>query len=144
MVRPIVVDAGPLIAIANAKDRHHQAVAAWLNTVATRDLLIPSLVLTEVCQLIEKYLGGQAEAAFIEELLKSTQFKIYYPMDDDFQRMAVLMRQCSDWPLGIADDAVVATAERVKTTEIATVDRRHFEHIRPVHVAYFTICPGYG
>lgn len=144
MARPIVVDAGPLIAMVSRKDDHHQSVVAWLETAALRDLLVPSLVLTEVCQYIEKHLGGQAEAAFIEELMRSPQFKIYHPMDDDFRRMAVLMRQYSDWPLGLADAAVVATAERVKTTEVATVDRRHFEHIKPVHVSYFTIYPEVG
>jgi hypothetical protein len=143
MARPIVVDTGPLIAMVNAKDDHHHQVAKWLASAATRDLLIPSLVLTEVCQYIEKHLGGQAEAAFIEELMRSPQFKIYHPMDDDFRRMAVLMRQYSDWPLAIADAAVVATTERLKTSEVATVDRRHFEHLRPVHVAFFTIYPEY-
>ncbi|MFI9449346.1 type II toxin-antitoxin system VapC family toxin [Amycolatopsis sp. NPDC052450] len=141
MARPIVVDAGPLIAMVSRKDDHHQAVVAWLETAATRDLLVPSLVLTEVCHYIEKYLGGEAEAAFIEGLMRSPQFAIYHPMDDDFRRMAVLMRQYSDWPLGLADAAVVATAERLKTVEVATVDRRHFEHIKPVHVSHFTLYP---
>lgn len=141
MARPIVVDTGPLIAMVNARDDHHAAVRMWLASAASRDLLIPSLVLTEVCQYIEKHLGGIAEAAFIESLLASPQFAIYHPLNDDFSRMAVLMRQYADWPLGIADAAVVATAERVKTMEVATIDRRHFEHVKPVHVSHFTIYP---
>ncbi|GAA4553049.1 type II toxin-antitoxin system VapC family toxin [Amycolatopsis samaneae] len=143
MARPIVVDTGPLVAMVNAKDDHHQAVSSWLASAAMRDLLVPSLVLTEVCQYIGKHLGGVAEAAFVEQLMQSPQFRLYHPLDDDFRRMAVLMRQYSDWPLGIADAVVVSTAERLKTTEIATVDRRHFEHIKPVHVSHFTIYPGY-
>lgn len=141
MARPIIVDTGPLIAMVNAKDSHHEAVRTWLESASTRDLLVPSLALTEVCQYVEKHLGGQAEAAFIEELMRSPQFRIYDPVVDDYKRMAVLMRQYSDWPLGVADAAVVATAERLKTSEVATVDRRHFEHIRPVHVAYFKLYP---
>jgi predicted nucleic acid-binding protein len=42
MARPIVVDAGPFLAMVSRKDDHHQAVVAWLETVATRDLLVPS------------------------------------------------------------------------------------------------------
>lgn len=125
----------------NAKDDHHLAVVEWLTSAPARDLLVPSLVLTEVCQYVEKHLGGAAEAGFVEELMRSPQLRIYHPLDDDFRRMAVLLRQYADWPLGIADAAVVATAERVKTSEIATVDRRHFEHIKPAHVAFFTIYP---
>ncbi|MGH8921526.1 MAG: PIN domain-containing protein, partial [Acidimicrobiales bacterium] len=60
--RPVVADTGPLIAMVNAKDDHHHEVVKWLASAATRDLLIPSLVLTEVCQHIEKHLGGQARA----------------------------------------------------------------------------------
>ncbi|GAB3704972.1 hypothetical protein GCM10027598_05630 [Amycolatopsis oliviviridis] len=41
----------------------------------------------------------------------------------------------------VVDAAVVATAERLKTVEVATVDRRHFEHIKPVHVSHFTLYP---
>jgi uncharacterized protein len=39
------------------------------------------------------------------------------------------------------DAAVVATAERLDVTEIATLDRAHFSAVRPRHVAGFTLVP---
>ena len=36
-----------------------------------------------------------------------------------------------DLPLGIVDAAVIAIAERLQVTEIATLDHRHFAVVRP-------------
>lgn len=47
-----------------------------------------------------------------------------------------------DLPLGIVDAAVVAIAERLKLTEIATIDHRHFNVVRPRHVPAFALLPG--
>jgi predicted nucleic acid-binding protein len=46
-----------------------------------------------------------------------------------------------DLPLGIVDAAVVAVAERLNLTEVATIDHRHFTVVRPRHVEAFTLLP---
>jgi uncharacterized protein len=48
----------------------------------------------------------------------------------------------ADLPLGIVDAAVVAIAERLQLTEIATLDHRHFTVVRPRHTAAFVLLPG--
>jgi len=40
------------------------------------------------------------------------------------------------------DASVVAVAERLKVTEVFTLDVRHFAAVRPVHVPAFTLLPG--
>jgi uncharacterized protein len=55
--------------------------------------------------------------------------------------MAVLVRQYADLKLGGTDAAVIATAERLGITRVATVDRRHFTVVRPNHVASFALLP---
>lgn len=57
-------------------------------------------------------------------------------------RIAELVARYRDLPLGTIDASVVATAERLGITEIATVDRRHFSVVRPKHVDAFTLIPG--
>lgn len=37
--------------------------------------------------------------------------------------------------------SVVAVAERLGLTEIATIDRRHFSVVRPRHIDAFTLLP---
>ena len=59
----------------------------------------------------------------------------------DARRAASLVRTYSDLPLGTTDATVVAIAERLGATEVATLDRRHFTVVRPIHVNAFTLLP---
>jgi predicted nucleic acid-binding protein len=59
----------------------------------------------------------------------------------DQLRIAELVARYHDLPLGTVDASVVAAAERLGVTEIATTDRRHFSVVRPGHVASFTLVP---
>jgi predicted nucleic acid-binding protein len=60
---------------------------------------------------------------------------------EDFARMADLVTRYADLPLGTTDAAVVAVAERLGITEVATLDRRHFGVVRPRHVDALTLLP---
>jgi len=59
----------------------------------------------------------------------------------DYARMAELVETYADFPLGTTDAAVVAVAERLGITEIATLDHRHFRAVRPRHTRAFTLLP---
>lgn len=59
----------------------------------------------------------------------------------DWLRIAELVARYRDLPLGTVDASVVTAAERLGITEIATLDRRHFTVVRPVHVGAFTLLP---
>jgi hypothetical protein len=55
--------------------------------------------------------------------------------------MADLVVTYGSLPLGTTDASVVAVAERLKLTEVATLDRRHFTVVRPAHVDALTLLP---
>jgi predicted nucleic acid-binding protein len=55
--------------------------------------------------------------------------------------MVELVAQYHDLPLGSVDASVIAAAERLRVTEIATVDRRHFSVVRPTHAPAFRLVP---
>ncbi len=59
----------------------------------------------------------------------------------DWLRIAELVARYRDLPLGTVDASVVIAAERLGLSDIATVDRRHFSVVRPVHVDAFTLLP---
>jgi uncharacterized protein len=59
----------------------------------------------------------------------------------DWLRIAELVATYGDLPLGTVDASVVAAAERLDITDIATVDRRHFGVVRPGHTDAFTLLP---
>lgn len=55
--------------------------------------------------------------------------------------MAELVYDYADLPLGTTDAAVIALAERLGVTEVATLDRRHFTVVRPRHTAALVLLP---
>jgi uncharacterized protein len=55
--------------------------------------------------------------------------------------MVELVAQQLDLPLGSVAASVVAAAERLGITEIATVDRRHFSVVGPMHAVAFQLVP---
>jgi predicted nucleic acid-binding protein len=59
----------------------------------------------------------------------------------DYARMAELVVTYGDLPLGTTDASVIAIAERLKLTDVATLDRRHFTVVRPAHVNALTLLP---
>jgi uncharacterized protein len=54
---------------------------------------------------------------------------------------AAIPKADRDLPLGTTDAAVVAVAERLKVTDVATLDRGHFTVVRPGHVDALTLLP---
>jgi len=61
----IIVDTGPLYALADADDQQHRAVAKFV--AATREtLIVPSPVVPEVCYLLTEYLSADAEIKFLQ------------------------------------------------------------------------------
>lgn len=59
----------------------------------------------------------------------------------DYARMAELVEQYADLPLGTTDAAVITIAERLDIAEVATLDQRHFTVVRPRHATAFTLLP---
>lgn len=56
----MIIDTGPLVAAANAKDPHGEACRSLLQT-APGVLIVPALVVAEAAYLIERELGPHAE-----------------------------------------------------------------------------------
>jgi len=90
-----IVDAGPLYAVADAREPRHADCLALLRR-RDLDLVIPGLVVTEVAQLIEKRLGPAAEAAFLRGL---RVFEIEAPLIDEWPLIADLVERYGDFPL---------------------------------------------
>jgi uncharacterized protein len=55
--------------------------------------------------------------------------------------MADLVDTYADLPLGASDASVIAVAERLGVTTLATLDQRHLRVVRPHHVETFTLLP---
>jgi hypothetical protein len=132
-----VVDTGPLYAAADRDDDDHEASINVLSE-PHRVLVIPALVVAEVTYLIGTQLGAQAEATFLAAL---AEYDVETPLPDKWARIGELVWQYRDFPLGGTDASVVSLAERLHTPVVATLDRRHFQAVRPAHCDAFEILP---
>ncbi|MDR0483028.1 MAG: PIN domain-containing protein [Cellulomonadaceae bacterium] len=138
----IVCDSGPLIAAASLDDRYHHESHAFFQEVtrSNQRMILPATVVAETGYMIDRLLGPRAESAFLQALADQV-FEVVPLTPPDFARMARLVDQYADMPLGTTDASVIAIAERLNVTEIATLDRRHFAAVRPSHCTAFTLLP---
>ncbi len=94
----------------------------------------------EATCLIGSRLGAGSEVRFLGDLAGGA-FHVEPVLAGDWLRMAELVSRYRDLPLGAVDASVVAAAERLDVTEVATIDRRHFSVVRPDHVPSFELLP---
>jgi predicted nucleic acid-binding protein len=138
----IVCDTGPLVAAALLNDSGHKACVELFTALhaARRELLVPATVVAEVGYLLAREAGARVESLFLRSLADGD----FTPVDltsADYARMADLVNAYESLPLGTTDASVVAIAERLGLTDVATLDRRHFTVVRPKHVDALTLLP---
>jgi uncharacterized protein len=107
---------------------------------AGEELLVPATVAAEVGYLLDREAGPRVESLFLRSLADG-DFSAVDLTAEDYARMAELVLTYGDLPLGTTDASVIAIAERLKLTDVATLDRRHFTVVRPAHVNALTLLP---
>lgn len=137
----ILVDTGVLVALVSEADDHHQRCREWFASIGRSQLRVPVPIIAEACYMIALLKGPNVEATFLQDLAEGAYGQLLDVTPADLRRMSQLVTQYSDLPLGGADASVVALAERLNTSEIATIDHRHFTVVRPHHTASFLLLP---
>ena len=132
-----VVDTGPLYAAVDADDEDHERCLEALEAPGVR-LFIPAMVIAEATYLVGSRLGPHVEASFLAAL---AGMDVEAPTAADWPRIARLVEQYADLPLGGTDASVIALAERLGTDVIITLDRRHFGAVRPDHARPWRLLP---
>lgn len=134
---PLLVDAGVLYAMVDRNDTWHMPVVEYLKELGA-SLLAPVTIVPEVAYLVRTRLGEAAELKVIEGFVNGG-VAIEPLKAIDLSRAFELMAKYPQ--IGFADSTLVAMAERLMLTTIATTDRRHFRIVRPAHVKQFTLVP---
>lgn len=138
----IICDTGPLVAAALANDADHAACVKLFTDLhgAGTQLLVPPTVVAEEGYLLAREAGPRLESLFLRSLADG-DFSAVDLTAADYARMADLVATYGSLPLGTTDASVIALAERLRLTDVATLDRRHFTVVRPVHVNALTLLP---
>jgi len=133
----VLVDAGPLVALFSASDRHHvECVAALKRLRGTLLTVWPAV--TEAQHLLSPSPEAQ------DALLGWIEADGLQPVDfgaAELPRIRELMRKYADLPMDFTDAVLVAVAERDAVATIFTVDRRDFAIYRPRHARTFRLLP---
>lgn len=122
MTDGLLVDAGPLVAILNRRDRHHHACVDTLKELR-RPLFSTWMPITEAMYLLD--FSIQAQGALLE-MIERRALQILEILREDLPAMHRLMRKYSDQPMDFADASLVQVANRLNLSDIFTLDRRDF------------------
>jgi len=133
----ILVDAGPLVALADATDTHHAACVKALQRMR-EPLATVWPAITEAVYLVQRWPRAQSE---ILGLVESGALRLLPVGREDIPRVRALMEKYRDLPMDLADAVLVRVAERERIRTIFTVDRRDFSLYRPQGLGKFKILP---
>src|SRR5262245_43950704 len=130
---PLLVDTGILYALADRRDAWHQKVRRYLEA-HRQPLLAPATIVPEVAYLIRHRISAHAERVFVSAIVAG-EVAIEDLSSRDWKRIEALMDGYDT--LGFVDASVVAIAERLRLTTVATTDRRDFAMVKHIHVDRF-------
>ena len=134
----LVVDTNVLVAAADNADPDHDRSVQAIDGASP--LVTTALVIAETAYLIGRQLGAAAEAGFFRAVAAG-DLRVEMITPADAGRIAELIERYSDLGLGGTDASLIAIAERLGVTRIATLDRRHFGVVRPNHTPAFELIP---
>ena len=118
-MRSILVDTGPLVALFHARDRHHEAAKAILQSNPAA-LVSTWPVITEACHFL-----GQAGKRALLAFIRRGGLRLEGLTVDDVPQIDELLVRYEK--MDFADATLMLAAEKTGISEIFTVDRRDFE-----------------
>ena len=121
-MRSIIVDTGPLVALFHARDQHHEAAKAILES-SPAVLVTTWPVITEACHFL-----GQAGKRALLTFIRRGALRLETLSVDDVPGLDDLLARYAR--MDFADATLVLIAEKTGITEIFTIDRRNFDAYR--------------
>ena len=126
VIKPVVVDTGPLVAILRESDEHHERCVVALSESA-KPLLTCWPVITEAAWLLRNE-AGAVRSLF--EVLASDAVRVVELDDKAISWVGQFLERYSSSKAQVADAAVMYIAERHGIDAVFTLDRRDFSIYR--------------
>jgi predicted nucleic acid-binding protein len=135
----LLIDAAPLVALADPQEPQRAAILDALNA-EPGPLVIPAPTTAEIDYLLGRRFGAPARRAFLNDLAVG-RFTVAALERNDYATVIELEKRYADLDLGLADCALIALADRHDTTRLLTFDERHFRAVTPLRGEAFTLLP---
>ena len=114
-------DAGPLVALIDADDPHHERCAEASAAIPPSPMVTTWPCLTEAMHLLNR-VGGLAAQNELWSFSADGVLRLHVPLEDEWRRMYELMNQYADMPLDLADASLVSAAEQLNDRRLFSID----------------------
>jgi len=134
-----IADTSGLLALFNRTEPEHEAVRRAVAELR-EPLVVSPYVVAELDYLVATRVGLEAEVAVLRELAGGA-YELAHMEPADVELAAAVVARHPDQAIGVADASIVVLADRYRTREILTLDRRHFQVLRPLSGGRFRVIP---
>ncbi|HTD57442.1 MAG TPA: PIN domain-containing protein [Solirubrobacteraceae bacterium] len=124
----IVLDTSIVLAVMDRRDVNHERVREWMDGVQD-ELCTTPLVLAELDYLVPRRGGSTAAQALRDDFQDGAYLIEWWRSALRETIAAACLYESID--LGLTDASLVALAAHLETTQIATLDERHFRAVQP-------------
>ncbi|OBA84318.1 ribonuclease [Mycobacterium sp. 1164966.3] len=135
----MIIDTSALLAYFDAHEPDHAAVSRVIER-SKEPLVVSPFVVAELDYLVAIRIGIDAELAGLRELCSGAWELATFGVAE-LEQAASIIEKYRDQRVGITDVSNVVLADRYRTRTIATLDRRHFEVLRPLRGGRFVVTP---
>lgn len=118
MSRRVLVDTGPLVALLNRRDRHHEWVRECFGEIAP-PLLTCEAVMAEVCFLTQRG-GGSADEVL--DLVDRGVVNLTFRLAEQLEGVQRLLKRHADQGVSLADACLVRMSELHADAVLLTLD----------------------
>jgi hypothetical protein len=125
----VIWDTSALLALVDGDDPRHADVTHAVDWQRPLGVLSP-LVLTEFDHLLRRKVGHRDTRRAVGAIVDSA-FEVAQLSLRDIAACLEIDQQYGDLELGLVDASLILLAERYRTTEVVTLDERHFRAVRP-------------
>ena len=126
----IIADSGFWVALANRKDKHHQAAVESLVRYESLLFIVTYPVITETCHLIHSRVNLRAQLLFLKNLDQGGADIFHLNKPLHLHKVQKLMLKYQDLPMDLADASLVILAEELGHGRILSTDQRDFNTYR--------------
>lgn len=134
-----IADSSYIYALYSVHDSNHGQAQEF--AAANQDEIhVPDIILPEVCYLFLRDLGYVGLRNFLFHFKEINAVLISLERED-LERVHEIADTYSTAAFDIVDCCIMAIAERLGITRIATFDRRDFSIFRPRHCSFFELIP---
>ena len=137
----IIADTSGLLTLFNRREPLHETVVQIVAS-SREGLVVSPFVVAELDYLVATRLGTDASLAVLRELA-SRAYVLAAISVDELSECAQLVDTYRDQNIGVTDASLVVLAHRYDTKSILTLDRRHFDVLRPLGGGRFDLLPGW-